>query len=156
MVYMYNNIMDVRRIAQYAVFLVMFAVSQLFSMWGQYHTIKYPSMSYSGAIVRSLPYAWLEWMFVTLAVSISHAHNLVTPMQDVFLLIVFQFVAVVGISRYWLHLPTTQSDILAFILVLLAFGISFGGLASRWLGRPAPTPGISRSRRRIKVGAVLE
>ena len=106
------------------------------SMWGQYFTLKYPNMSNLESFLKAIPFAWLDWFFMTIAIGIGDKHNLVTPTQDTFLLIIVQFITVLLINTFWLRQPLHRSDIVTFFIILTGFYISFNNTVSKLLGRP--------------------
>ena len=126
------------KLIYYVQFLAAFFVAQAVSMWGQYFTLKYPKMTDFEAFLRAIPFAWLDWFFMTIAVGIGHKHNLVTPTQDTFLLIIVQFVTILAINAFWLKQPLHRSDIVTFFVILVGFYISFDNSISKLLGRPVP------------------
>lgn len=105
-------------------FLVLFTISQCFSMWGQYVTLPYPSLTMWEAYRMAIPFAWASWLFMTFAIHLSHTYNLLTPTQDTFLLIVMQFFLIVVINHFYLKQPICASDFLAFVLILGGFLVS--------------------------------
>ncbi|HCV50297.1 MAG TPA: hypothetical protein DGP89_03045 [Saprospirales bacterium] len=124
------------KLIYYVQFLGAFFVAQIVSMWGQYFTLKYPKMSNIEAFMRAIPFAWLDWFFMTIAVDIGQKHKLVTPTQDTFLLIIIQFITILGINAFWLKQPLHRSDIVTFFIILIGFYISFNNTVSKLLGRP--------------------
>ncbi len=126
------------KLIYYVQFLAAFFVAQAVSMWGQYFTLKYPKMTDVEAFMRAIPFAWLDWFFMTIAVGIGNKHKLVTPTQDTFLLIIVQFVTILAINAFWLKQPLHRSDIVTFFIILLGFYISFNNAVSKLLGRPIP------------------
>ena len=73
------------QILQYIIYFITFIISETISMWGQYSYLKYPNMGYLETFMRAIPFAWLNWFFMTIAVNIGDKYKLVTPMQDMFL-----------------------------------------------------------------------
>jgi hypothetical protein len=122
----------------YAQFLGAFFIAQVVSMWGQYFTLKYPNMGMLEAFLRAIPFAWIDWFFMTVAVGIGHKHNLVTPTQDTFLLIIIQFTTILIINAFWLKQPIHTSDIVTFFVILVGFYISFTNAVSKLLGIKIP------------------
>jgi len=123
---------------QYIAFLLMFIFAQGTSMWGQYFTLKYPNMGMIEAFLRAIPFAWLDWAFMSVAVYIGDKYKLVTPTQDTLLLIIVQFVSILVINSLWLKQAISKSDIFCFFIILLAFYISFTHAISKLLGKPIP------------------
>lgn len=126
------------KILLYIQFLASFIVAQSFSMWGQFYTLKYPNLSMFKAFLMAIPFAWLDWFFMTIAVGLGHKHKLVTETQDTFLLIITQFTVILLINYFFLKQKLSKSDIVAFFVILVAFAISFLNLASNIMGIPIP------------------
>ena len=118
-------------IVTYFKFFSSFIISQMFSMWGQYYTLKFPNISMIKAFLIAIPFAWIGWIFLTYAIDLSHAHNLLTPIQDIFTLILTQFGLILLINKFYLKQEITNSDYIAFILTLMAFAISYEHVISK-------------------------
>ena len=99
------------------------------------------------AYKMAIPFAWLDWLFMSVAVNIGDKYKLVTPTQDTFTLITLQFTAILIINHFYLHQPLFRSDIVAFFMILFGFAVSFNNMLSKVLGRPVPsvTPAPSAS-----------
>jgi hypothetical protein len=108
-------------------------------MWGQFVTLKYPNMGMFAAYKMAIPFAWLDWVFMSMAVNIGDKYKLVTPTQDTFTLITLQFTAILIINHFYLHQPLFRSDIIAFFMILFGFAVSFNNMLSKALNRPVPT-----------------
>ena len=118
---------------QYALFLALFVVAQSLSMWGQFVTLPYKNLSMWEAYKMAIPFAWADWFFMTFAVKVGHEYNLVTPTQDTFLLIIIQFALILIINQFYLKQPVTQSDLIAFLLIITGFAFSFLRIADTYL-----------------------
>jgi len=131
----------------YLLWLVAFICAQASSMWGQFVTLKFPNMGMFAAYKMAIPFAWLDWLFMSAAVNIGDKYKLVTPTQDTFTLITLQFTAILIINHFYLHQPLFRSDIVAFFMILFGFAVSFNNMLSKALGRPVPsvTPAPSAS-----------
>ena len=123
---------------QYISYLLLFITAQSFSMWGQYVTLPYKSLTYWQGFTMAIKYAWIDWFFMTFAVDIGHRYNLVTPTQDTFLLIILQFTLVLLINQFYLKQKVYRSDIVAFAILLVGYVISFFNVVSKMLGIPVP------------------
>jgi hypothetical protein len=108
-------------------------------MWGQFVTLKFPNMGMFAAYKMAIPFAWLDWFFMSIAVNIGDKNKLVTPTQDTFTLITLQFTAILIINHFYLHQPLFRSDIVAFFLILFGFAVSFNNMLSKVMGRPVPS-----------------
>ena len=122
--------------AHYIAFVLMFVLAQGASMWGQFFTLKFPNMGMVEAFMKAIPFAWLDWFFMSIAVYIGDRYKLVTPTQDTFMLIIIQFISIMIINAFWLKQSLTASDIACFFIILLGFYVSFSQAASKFLGRP--------------------
>ena len=123
----------------YLLWLLAFICAQASSMWGQFFTLKLPNISMFAAYKMAIPFAWLDWLFMSMAVNIGDKYKLVTPTQDTFTLITLQFTAILLINHFYLHQPLFRSDIVAFFLILFGFAVSFNNMLSKVMGRPVPT-----------------
>lgn len=139
------------KILLYVQFLASFIVAQSFSMWGQFYTLKYPNISMFKAFLMAIPFAWLDWFFMTIAVGLGHKHKLVTETQDTFLLIITQFTVILLINYFFLKQKLSKSDIVAFGVILVAFAISFLNLVSKAAGIPVPKK-IKKEEDKIEPG----
>ena len=113
------------KILLYIQFLASFIVAQSVSIWGQFYTLKYPDISMIQAFFMAIPFAWIDWFFMTIAVGLGHKYKLVTETQDTFLLIITQFTVVLIMNHYYLKQHLSRSDIIAFFIILIAFAVSF-------------------------------
>jgi hypothetical protein len=116
-----------------------FICAQAASMWGQFFTLKFPNMGMFAAYKMAIPFAWLDWLFMSMAVNIGDKYKLVTPTQDTFTLITLQFTAILIINHFYLHQSLFRSDIVAFFMILFGFAVSFNNMLSKALGRPVPS-----------------
>jgi hypothetical protein len=133
-----ENTTNYSKIPYYILFLCLFVVAQSCSMWGQFVTLPYKNLTMWEAYKMSIPFAWLDWIFMTFTISIGHTYNLVTPTQDTFLLIIIQFCLILLINQYYLKQTVTRSDIIAFFIILFGFFVSFLHLVSVLFGLPLP------------------
>jgi hypothetical protein len=127
--------METSKIFLYVKFLAAFILAQSMSMWGAFYTLKYPNLSMVKAFAMAIPFAWLDWAFMTYAIDISHTNKLVTEVQDIFILTITQFTAVLTLNHFFLKQALSRSDILAFFIILGAILISYNKMVSKLLGR---------------------
>ena len=126
------------RFIQYIAFAVLFIMGQSAAMWGLYYTLPFKNLTMFQAYKMAIPFAWLDWVFMTFAINIGHKYNLVTPTQDTFILIIVQFTLILIINQYYLKQDIFRSDIIAFFLVLLGLCISFFHIVSKLFSIPIP------------------
>ena len=123
-------------IFHYFLFGILFILGQTAAMWGLYSTLPFKNLSMWESYKMAIPFAWLDWIFMTLAIHVGDKYNLVTPTQDTFVLIIVQFVLILIINQFYLKQDIYRSDIIAFFLVLLGFFISFFHIVSKLMGIP--------------------
>ena len=116
------------KIVLYIIYYILFIIAQAFSMWGQYITLPFVSLSYWEAFSMAIPFAWTSWLFMTFAIDIGNKHNLVTPTQNTFLLIILQFGFLLIINKFYLKKKINNSDIYAFYLIMFGYLISLFSL----------------------------
>jgi len=119
----------------------LFATGQALSMWGQYVTLPYTNLTYWQAFSMAIPFAWSNWLFTTVAIDIGHTHDIASPTQDTFLLIVLQFSYLLIINRFYLKKKITNSDLYAFLIILIGYAVSLFHLVSNALGNKKPQTG---------------
>ena len=130
--------MDYSKLPYYALFLFLFIVAQSLSMWGQYVTLPYKSLTMWEAYKMAIPFAWLDWLVMTFTVMVGDKYKLVTPTQDTFLLIIIQFCLILIINQYYLKEKVYRSDMIAFFIILLGFFVSFLHIVSKAFNIPIP------------------
>jgi hypothetical protein len=99
-------------------------------MWGQYVTLPYKNITMWEAYKMAIPFAWVSWLFMTFTIMIGHKYKLVTPTQNIFLLIIIQFCLIIVINQIYLKQKFTKSDLIAFLIILFGFFVSFLHLVS--------------------------
>ena len=57
------------------------------------------------AYKMAIPFAWLDWLFMSMAINIGDKYKLVTPTQDTFTLITLQFTASLSPTN-WVNAPS--------------------------------------------------
>ena len=130
--------MDYSKLPYYALFLGLFILGQSLSMWGQYVTLPFKNLTMWEAFKMAIPFAWLDWIVMTFTIQVGDKHELVTPTQDTFLLIIIQFTLVLLINRFYLKQKIYRSDLIAFLIILLGFGVSFIHVISNIFKIPIP------------------
>ena len=140
----------VSKLFQYILFLLLFIIAQSSSMWGQFVTLPYKDLSMWEAYKMAIPFAWLDWFFMTFAIYVGDKYDLVTPTQDTFLLIIIQFSLILIINRYYLKQKINRSDIVAFFIILFGFFVSFTHLLSHLLKIPVPSHKQDSSKKKMK------
>lgn len=105
-------------------YLFLFSISQIFSMWGQYVTLPLKKLSHWEAYKMAIPYALVGWVFMAMAININTKYNLTEPNQVVLLLIVVQNTIMMFIDKLYFGNELFYSYIIGLGLMLLGFYIS--------------------------------
>lgn len=135
--------MDFSKIHYYALFLFLFVLAQSFSVWGQYVTLPFTNLSAWNAFKMAIPFAWLDWLIMPFVIKLGHDYDLVTPTQDIFLLIIIQFSLVLIVNHFYLKQDIFRSDYIGFFLILAGFFVSFNNVISKMFNLPIPKhPGL--------------
>jgi hypothetical protein len=117
--------MDITYYMNYIKYFLTFFIGQAFNIWGQFFTLKYKNISMFESYIRAIPFAWVSWFFMTIAIGIGDTYKVVTPFQDTMILIIIQFVVTIIVNKFWLNKNSARSDILAFVIVVFGLYISF-------------------------------
>ena len=108
-------------------------IAAFISTYGTFVTLPYEHLPMWDAIKMALPYAWVDWIFLTIAISIGKEHNLVTPLQMKFSITIFKFFLILLFTKYYLNKEVSLSDIIGFIIVVLAYFIGLFHLVSKYV-----------------------
>ena len=130
--------MDFSKIHYYALFLFLFVLAQSLSVWGQYVTLPFTNLSAWNAFKMAIPFAWLDWLIMPFAIKLGNDYELVTPTQDIFLLIIIQFSLVLIINHFYLKQDIFRSDYIGFFIILAGFFVSFNNVISKMFNLPIP------------------
>ena len=130
--------MDYSKLHYYALFLFLFVLAQSFSVWGQYVTLPFTNLSAWNAFKMAIPFAWLDWLIMPFVIKLGNKYELVTPTQDIFLLIIIQFSLVLIINHFYLKQDIFRSDYIGFFLILAGFFVSFNNVISKMFNMPIP------------------
>ena len=130
--------MDLSKLPYYALFLFLFILANSLSVWAAYVTLPFKNLSMWEAYKMAIPFAWLDWIFLTGAIMVGQKYDLVTPTQDTFLLIIVQFSLVLLVNEFYLKQKISKSDIIAFFIVLGGFMVSFLNIVSKLFNIPIP------------------
>ena len=119
----------------YLLFFILFATAQCFAMWGAYVSLPLKKLSMWQAYKMAMPFVLIDWFLMTFVINLSTKYNLVTPTQNIFILIILQFIIILVINHFYLKQQIYLSDYIAFLLLLIGYAISylklFSGLCIR-------------------------
>ena len=119
------NINNITHYVNHIKYFLTFFIGQAFNIWGQFFTLKYNNISMFESYIRAIPFAWVSWFFMTIAIGLGDAYNVATPFQDTMILIIMQFVLSIMVNKFWLNKKISRSDILAFVIIVFGLYISF-------------------------------
>jgi hypothetical protein len=104
------------------------------STWGTFVSLPYEHLGQWEAIKMALPFAWVDWIFLTVAINIGNKHTLATPLQMKFGITMLKFFLIMLFTKYYLKSEISRSDVVGFIIVFLAFLLNEMHGVSRLLG----------------------
>jgi len=125
-------------ILHYMMFYILFVIGQSLVVFGSFISLPYKNLSLWDGIKMSLPFVWIDWIFMTFAIILWHKYSLLTNLQLFFTLVVFQFAVTLIITKVYLKQNVTYSDIFAFFLLIFAYIISEFHLFSKIFKLPIP------------------
>ena len=111
-------------------------IAAIISTWGTFVTLPYEHLGQWDAIKMALPFAWVDWVFLTLAIYIGNQHSLATPLQMKFGITMLKFFLIMLFTKYYLHSEISRSDVVGFVIVFIAYGLNVTGTVSKYLGIP--------------------
>ena len=111
-------------------------IAAIISTWGTFVTLPYEHLGQWEAIKMALPFAWVDWVFLTLAIYIGNQHSLATPLQMKFGITMLKFFLIMLFTKYYLHSEISRSDVVGFVIVFIAYGLNVTGTVSKYLGIP--------------------
>jgi len=129
------NLDKLPRFVHYLLYFILFITGQAAATWGLFSTLHFKNLTMWQAYIKAIPFAWLDWIFMTLAINIGNKYDLVSPTQDIFVLIIVQFTLILILNQYYLKQPVFRSDIIAFFIIMVGFCVSFFKLLSKLLGK---------------------
>jgi len=112
------------------------SIAAVISTWGTFVTLPYEHLGQWDAIKMALPFAWVDWVFLTLAIYIGSLHSLATPLQMKFGITMLKFFLIMLFTKYYLHSEISRSDVVGFVIVFIAYGLNVTGSVSKYLGIP--------------------
>ena len=115
---------------------VLMSIAAVISTWGTFVTLPYEHLGQWDAIKMALPFAWVDWVFLTLAIYIGSLHKLATPLQMKFGITMLKFFLIMLFTKYYLHSEISRSDVVGFVIVFIAYGLNVTGTVSKYLGIP--------------------
>ena len=122
----------------YIFFFTLFIIGQSLTMIGSFISLPYKHLSMWESIKMTLPFVWLDWIFLTFAIWLLHKYSLLTNTQFLFTLIVFQFGATLLINKFYLKQKINASDYVASVLLIIGYVVSEFHLFSKLFGLPIP------------------
>ena len=139
---MYGNVPTI----EYIKFFGLWLTSTVIAIIGMYAHLKFPHLTTIQALVMALPFAWVDWFFMTLAMEINNKYKILSPTQDTMFLIISQYTVLLILNHVYLKQKVTWSDLLAWPIMLFGFAVSGGHLLSKLLGKKVTAPKSKRKR----------
>ena len=130
--------MQSSKLTYYLAFAILFVIGQSLVMFGSFISLPYKNLSMWEAIKMTLPFVWINWLFLTFAIMLLHKYSLFTNTQFLFTLIVFQFCATILINKFYLKQVINVSDYFAIGILIIAYVISKTHLFSKFFNLPIP------------------
>jgi len=131
---------------QYFEFFGPWLLSTCISIVGMYAHLKYPKETMLHALAMALPFAWVDWFFMTIAMNANNKYKILNPTQDTMFLIICQYTILLILNRLYLKQKVTWSDLIAWPIMLLGFAVSGLHLFSKLTGRKVVGPKSKRRR----------
>lgn len=122
----------------FILYITLFIISQCFTLMTAFVTMPYKNLTTWEAYKMAIPFAWMGWVFLTYAISITHKYKLLGQTQTLFLIILVQFSILLLINKFYLKQAIYRSDYIAFFIVLCAYLISVFNVISKIFGIPIP------------------
>lgn len=119
MVYNIHNMLNIN--IHFALYWGLMIIASVISTWGTFVSLPYEHLGQWEAIKMALPFAWVDWIFLTIAINIGNHHDLATPLQMKFGITMLKFFLIMIFTKYYLHSDISRSDVIGFIIVFLAF-----------------------------------
>lgn len=120
-------------------------IASVISTWGTFVSLPYEHLGQWDAIKMALPFAWVDWIFLTIAISIGNQYSLATPLQMKFGITMLKFFLIMLFTKYYLHADVSRSDIIGFVIVFGAYLINAFHGASWLFGLKVPDEHIEKT-----------
>ena len=114
-------------------YIFFMTIASIISTYGTFVSLPFEHIPQWDAIKMALPYAWVDWIFLTVAIKIGKEHDLVNPLQMKFSITIFKFFLVLLFTKYYLGKNIGRSDIVGFIIVLLAYLLNITNFVSKYI-----------------------
>ena len=129
---------------EYVKFFGLWITSTIISITGMYAHLKYPKLTMLQALAMAIPFAWVDWFFMTMAMNINNKYKILTPTQDTMFLIISQYTILLILNHVFLKQKVSNSDLVAWPIMLVGFAVSGFHLISKVLGKKP----LQKSKRR--------
>jgi hypothetical protein len=102
-------------------YIILLVIAQIFSITASYITIPYKNLTTWEAYKMVIPLIWIDWVFLTKAISIAHKYKLLDPTNIMLMIIIIQFSLVLLINKFYLHQQINISDYIAFFMIFVSY-----------------------------------
>ncbi len=138
-----------------ALYWILMIIASIISTWGTFVSLPYEHLGQWEAIKMALPFAWVDWIFLTIAINIGNKHSLATPIQMKFGITMLKFFLIMLFTKYYLKSDISRSDVVGFVIVFLAFLLNeFAGLSwllGREVAKPKPKEPVKEEKEKEPV-----
>ena len=117
-----------------ALYWILMIIAAIVSTWGTFVSLPYEHLGQWDAIKMALPYAWVDWIFLTIAISIGTQQKIATPLQMKFGITMLKFFLIMLFTKYYLHSEISRSDVVGFVIVFIAYLLNIFEVVSTYLG----------------------
>jgi hypothetical protein len=105
------------KLPYYVNFFTLFIIGLSLSCWGSLVSLPYKNLTQWQAFKISVPFVWVDWIFLTRAFKVLEDYSLFTPTHLLFIRIIFNFIGIFIINTFYLKQNIYFSDIVAIILL---------------------------------------
>jgi len=102
-------------------YIILLVIAQIFAITASYITIPYKNLTTWEAYKMVIPLIWIDWVFLTKAISIAHKYKLLDPTNIMLMIIIIQFSLVLLINKFYLHQQINISDYIAFFMIFVSY-----------------------------------
>lgn len=117
-----------------ALYWTLMIIASIISTWGTFVSLPYEHLGQWEAIKMALPFAWVDWIFLTCAIYVGNKYSLATPLQMKFGITMLKFFLIMLFTKYYLHSKISRSDVVGFVIVFIAYILNVTNTISHYFG----------------------
>lgn len=119
---------------QLVLYWTLMIIAAVISTWGTFVSLPYEHLGQWEAIKMALPFAWVDWVFLTVAIYTGTKYSLATPLQMKFGITMIKFFLIMLFTKYYLRSKITRSDVVGFVIVFIAYILNVTNTISHYFG----------------------